>query len=90
MIIQATVPTAFGLLFTPWLLDQSLVLGAVITTLAVGAMFLTFQAGLISRTMLAMMALFYVAFAGCSPCFTWVEQRSLAFTVLPLLMQLAD
>ena len=63
MMIQATVPTALGLFFTPWLLDQSLILGAAVTMLAVGAMFLAFRRGMISRVLLALMALFYVAFA---------------------------
>jgi cation:H+ antiporter len=63
MMIQATVPTALGLFFTPWLLDESLILGAAVTILAVGAMFFAFRRGMISRILLASMALFYVAFA---------------------------
>ena len=63
MMIQATVPTALGLFFTPWLLDESLILGAAVTMLAVGAMFFAFRRGMISRILLASMALFYVAFA---------------------------
>ncbi|HEV3493382.1 MAG TPA: hypothetical protein VG224_22440 [Reyranella sp.] len=64
MMIQATVPTAFGLFFTPWLLDRSLLVGAAMTTVAVAAMFLAFRAGVITRTFLASMAIFYLAFAG--------------------------
>ena len=64
MMIQATVPTALGLFFTPWLLDRSLLLGAAMTTLGMGAMFLVFRAGAITRTFLASMAIFYLAFAG--------------------------
>jgi cation:H+ antiporter len=64
MMIQATVPTAFGLFFTPWLLDRSLLVGAAMTTVAVAAMFLAFRAGVITRTVLASMAIFYLAFAG--------------------------
>jgi cation:H+ antiporter len=64
MMIQATVPTALGLFFTPWLLDRSLLVGAAITTLAVGAMFVAFRAGVIARTVLTSMAIFYLAFAG--------------------------
>jgi cation:H+ antiporter len=63
MMIQATVPTAFGLFFTPWLLDRSLLLGAAVTLVAVAAMFVAFRRGLISRGFLAAMALFYVLFA---------------------------
>jgi cation:H+ antiporter len=64
MMIQATVPTALGLFFTPWLLDRALLVGAAMTTVAVGAMFLEFRAGAITRTFLASMAIFYLAFAG--------------------------
>ncbi|HEX3888628.1 MAG TPA: sodium:calcium antiporter [Phenylobacterium sp.] len=64
MMIQATVPTAFGLFFTPWILDRSLLVGAGVTALAVAAMFLAFRRGMISRLFLAAMAGFYVLFAG--------------------------
>jgi len=64
MMIQATVPTAFGIFFTPWLLDRSLVLAAVVTTAAVGVMFIAFRRGVISRRLLAAMGLFYLLFAG--------------------------
>ncbi|NBF03426.1 sodium:calcium antiporter [Pseudomonas sp. Fl5BN2] len=63
MMIQATVPTAFCLFFTPWLLDKSLVLAAVITLLGVSTLFFAFRKGIISRTLLASMALLYVLFA---------------------------
>ena len=64
MMIQATVPTAFGLFFTPWLLDKSLVLAGGITALAVAVMYISFRRGVISRGFLASMSLFYVLFAG--------------------------
>jgi len=64
MMIQATVPTALGLFFTPWLLDYALLVGAAMTTLAVGSMFLVFRTGMITRTVLTSMAIFYLAFAG--------------------------
>jgi cation:H+ antiporter len=63
MMIQATVPTAFGLFFTPWLLDRSLILGGGVTAIAVAVMMVSFHRGLISRWFLAAMALFYVLFA---------------------------
>ena len=62
MMIQATVPTAFGLFFTPWLLDKTLIVGAGVTALAVLAMFVAFRRGFISRTFLAAMAGFYLVF----------------------------
>jgi cation:H+ antiporter len=62
MMIQATIPTAFGLFFTPWLLSPPLLLGAAVTAIAVLVMFLAFRKGRISRRMLAGMSLFYGAF----------------------------
>jgi cation:H+ antiporter len=63
MMIQATVPTAFGIFFTPWILDKSLLVGAAVTALAVAAMFVAFRRGYVSRALLAAMAGFYVLFA---------------------------
>jgi cation:H+ antiporter len=63
MMIQATVPTALGLFFTPWILDRSLLVGAAVTVLAVTAMFAAFRHGFISRVFLTAMAGFYVLFA---------------------------
>ncbi len=63
MMIQATVPTALGLFFTPWILERSLLVGAGVTATAVAAMFLAFRRGMISRWFLAAMAGFYVLFA---------------------------
>jgi cation:H+ antiporter len=63
MMIQATVPTAFGLFWTPWLLEPSLVLAGGLTAAAVGLMFLSFRRGVISRGFLASMGLFYGLFA---------------------------
>ena len=64
MMIQATVPTAFGLFWTPWLLDRSLILAGGITAVAVAVMFLAFRRGVISRGFLAGMGVFYLLFAG--------------------------
>lgn len=63
MMIQATVPTAFGLFFTPWLLDRSLILAGAITAMAVAVMLISFRRGVISRGFLASMGLFYALFA---------------------------
>jgi cation:H+ antiporter len=63
MMIQATIPTAFGLFWTPWLLGAPLLLAGAITALAVMAMFLAFRAGLVSRWLLAAMGLLYLLFA---------------------------
>jgi cation:H+ antiporter len=63
MMIQATVPTAFGLFATPWVLDQALVLAGAVTLLSVSVLFFAFWRGWITRTYLALMSLAYVAFA---------------------------
>ena len=63
MMIQATVPTAFGLFWTPWMLDRSLILAGSVTALAVTVMFFSFRRGVISRGFLASMGLFYGFFA---------------------------
>jgi cation:H+ antiporter len=62
MMIQATVPTALGIFFTPWLLDRALIVGAGVTALAVLAMFVAFRRGFISRVYLAAMAGLYGLF----------------------------
>jgi cation:H+ antiporter len=63
MMIQATVPTAFGLFATPWVLDPALVLAGAVTLLSVSILFFAFWRGWITRTYLALMSLAYVAFA---------------------------
>jgi cation:H+ antiporter len=63
MMIQATVPTAFGLFWTPWMLDRSLILAGGVTALAIAVMFFSFRRGVISRGFLASMGLFYLLFA---------------------------
>lgn len=63
MMIQATVPTAFGLFWSPWRLDRPLAVAGMVTVLSVIVLFVAFRRGWITRTRLASMALFYVAFA---------------------------
>lgn len=63
MMIQATVPTALGLFFTPWLLGAPLILAAAVTAVAIVAMFFAFRAGFASRRLLAGMGLLYLVFA---------------------------
>jgi cation:H+ antiporter len=64
MMIQATVPTAFGLFSTPWRLDPALVVAGAITLLSVSVLFFAFWRGWITRAYLALMSLFYLAFVG--------------------------
>jgi cation:H+ antiporter len=62
MMIQATVPTAFGLFFTPWHLDPALLLSAGVTAAAVLYLFFAFRGGLVSGARLAQVGWLYLAF----------------------------
>lgn len=62
MMIQATVPSALGIFFTPWLFDESLIVAAGITITAILVMLIAFHRGITSRKLMASMALFYVVF----------------------------
>ena len=63
MMIQATVPSAFGLFFTPWLLDPALVLAGGVTLAAIAVLWAGFRSGRMSRGWLAAMAGLYAVFA---------------------------
>jgi cation:H+ antiporter len=62
MMIQATIPTAFGLVFTPWRLDPALVVAGGVTLVAVVGLFLGFRSGRMSRAGLSAMAALYAVF----------------------------
>jgi cation:H+ antiporter len=62
MMIQATVPTAFGLFFTPWLLGRELLIGAVVTVVAVTMLYLLFRKGAVGCRQLANSAWLYLVF----------------------------
>jgi cation:H+ antiporter len=64
MMIQATVPTAFAIFFTPWLLDPPLILAAVVTAAATSLLFLAFRGGAVSGRALASISALYAVFAG--------------------------
>ncbi len=63
MMIQATIPTAFGIFFTPWVLDPALLVAGAVTMIAVVLLFLGFRSGKMSRIWLSAMALLYGVFA---------------------------
>jgi len=64
MMIQATVPTAFAVLFTPWLLDPPLLLAAAVTAAAVSVLCLAFRSGRVTGRALTLVGLLYALFAG--------------------------
>lgn len=64
MMIQATIPTAFGLFWTPWRLDGPLLVAGGVTAIAIAVLFAAFRAGRASRGLLCAMVLGYLAFVG--------------------------
>lgn len=62
MMIQATVPTAFGLLFSPWMLDRIALFSAAATALAMAALLVVFRSGRASGWTLVQAGWFYIAF----------------------------
>jgi cation:H+ antiporter len=62
MMIQATVPTAFGLFFTPWMLSQALIFAAAVTAISVLTLYLLFRRGGMSGEKLSLFAVFYLLF----------------------------
>ncbi len=70
MMIQATVPTAFGLFFTPWMLDRTLVWSGIVTALSVSSLFLLFRRGVVSGRTLTWFGGFYALFAASLLLFT--------------------
>jgi cation:H+ antiporter len=63
MMIQATIPSALGLLFTSWRFDQSLLAAGVVTTVAVAVLWLLCRRGKINSWSLVPMAGLYGMFA---------------------------
>jgi cation:H+ antiporter len=63
MMIQATVPSGLGLLFTSWHFDGALLWSGVITMIAVGYLLITMRAHKLTPLRLALAGLLYAAFA---------------------------
>jgi cation:H+ antiporter len=63
MMIQATVPSGLGLLFTDWRLGPALLWSGVITMAAITYLLVTMRANKLTPTRLALAALLYLAFA---------------------------
>ncbi|POA99394.1 hypothetical protein C2134_06395 [Chromobacterium sinusclupearum] len=70
MMIQATIPSALGMFFTPWRFDGPLLASGVITSLAIAFLWLLFRRGAVdSRALMAVSGLYgvFVAFiVACS------------------------
>lgn len=63
MLIQATIPTALGLFFTPWLFDGALALAAGITAFAIMGLMILLRRNALTPIRLALFATFYLIFA---------------------------
>ncbi|GAA0712703.1 sodium:calcium antiporter [Dokdonella soli] len=63
MMIQATVPSALGLFFTPWLFDQALTLAAIVTMLSIAGLFVLLRRDALTPLRLALFGLLYGVFA---------------------------
>lgn len=63
MMIQATLPSGLGLLFTPWLFDAPLALAGITTIAAVAYLLILLRLNRLTPRGLAIAAAFYLAFA---------------------------
>ena len=64
MMIQATVPSALGLLFTPWLLDKPLTIAAGVTFASIALMWLLLRWRALTAARLSVFGLLYLVFVG--------------------------
>jgi cation:H+ antiporter len=63
MMIQATLPSALGMLFTPWLLDRTLVWAAVVTMMSIAGLYILLRRRRLGARKLAAFGLLYAVFA---------------------------
>lgn len=63
MMIQATIPSAFGIIFTPWQFDGYLTMAVVTTIAAIVFLQITLQNNRFSARRLSFSATFYILFA---------------------------
>lgn len=64
MMIQATVPSAFGLFFTPWVFDSYLIWAGIVTLLSIMYLLVTLKRDKLSPIRLVYAGIFYIFF-GC-------------------------
>ncbi len=63
MMIQATVPSGLGLLFTPWLFGPVLLMSGLVTMAAIGYLLVLLRRGRLGPVTLTWAAAFYLVFA---------------------------
>jgi cation:H+ antiporter len=64
MMIQATIPSAMGIFFTPWKLDATLLAAGLFTMVAIGMLWLRFRRASMSLGALSAVGGLYALFAG--------------------------
>ncbi|KPC50437.1 sodium:calcium antiporter [Amantichitinum ursilacus] len=64
MMIQATIPSALGLFFTPWRFDNPLLVSGIVTACAIVLLWNLFRRGNVDARTLASIGLLYLVFAG--------------------------
>jgi cation:H+ antiporter len=62
MMIQATIPSALAIIFTPWMLSQALIWAAVITMISIVGLFILLRGSALTARRLAPFGLFYLVF----------------------------
>jgi cation:H+ antiporter len=62
MMIQATLPSALGMMFTPWLLDAELIWAAVVTMASIAGLYVLLRRQHLSAKKLASFGLLYAVF----------------------------
>ena len=68
MMIQATIPSALGLFFTPWLLAPELIWAAIVTMLSIAGFSLLLRSNKLTGSRLAWFSVIYLVFiAGLIP-----------------------
>ncbi|MBN8885099.1 MAG: sodium:calcium antiporter [Rudaea sp.] len=63
MMIQATVPSALGIGFTPWMFDRALILAAVVTMISISGLWLLLRRRALTSLRLMLFGLLYGVFA---------------------------
>ena len=63
MMIQATIPTALVLIFTPWMLDAALIWAGAITMASIAGLYVLLRRQNLTGGRLALFGVLYLAFA---------------------------
>ncbi|HEV7815619.1 MAG TPA: sodium:calcium antiporter [Janthinobacterium sp.] len=63
MMIQATIPSALGIIFTPWMLQHALMWAALVTMASIAGLFYFLRKNALSPRVMATFGLLYLLFA---------------------------